>query len=419
MERAQTQADNQANPARRSARGSDACVVGYVWRDAGPLDHVCVTPQIRDQTSRQNQLSASRVARDRSAASSASLASVGASSVQQRNPPSNVVVPRLSNLPAPMPIPSHLGSTTDPPTCSRHGGLGGGLACDALLSQGQLALIWAFRSNQNPVTGFHIYRVDGGGSTLVGAQPDGPAVTVALLPMLQGGGVEGACYSVAAYNGAGEGKPSAPFCPSAQSVACQMTAPSTGMSMTLCPQAMMTWSPPAPGLPSTLTVGGSVTQWMSAGLLVFDVPQSDVNRRQLVSATLKMRVVRTDLGTDQTAPNYHRDTSTSCAAYIFENTNVWWPPPYTTAPAPASGPFDEAIGEASPDPKDIQQQGPNVAFDVTDIARDWFSYNVFNFGFSLYGVSNDYHKASNLPYGGPYCSTTYDPNSVVLVLQFA
>src|SRR5581483_3006893 len=32
----------------------DACIPGYVWRQANPADHVCVTPAIRRQTAQEN-----------------------------------------------------------------------------------------------------------------------------------------------------------------------------------------------------------------------------------------------------------------------------------------------------------------------------------------------------------------------------
>ena len=36
------------------AYGPDTCIQGYVWRDAGPNDHVCVTPATRDQAAYDN-----------------------------------------------------------------------------------------------------------------------------------------------------------------------------------------------------------------------------------------------------------------------------------------------------------------------------------------------------------------------------
>ena len=34
--------------------GQDTCASGYVWREAIPSDHVCVTPQVRQQTAYDN-----------------------------------------------------------------------------------------------------------------------------------------------------------------------------------------------------------------------------------------------------------------------------------------------------------------------------------------------------------------------------
>jgi hypothetical protein len=40
--------------------GPDTCLWGYVWRDAGPGDHVCVTPAGRDRAVRDNEMADSR-----------------------------------------------------------------------------------------------------------------------------------------------------------------------------------------------------------------------------------------------------------------------------------------------------------------------------------------------------------------------
>ena len=50
--RAQAAADNQAAAQRQTASGQ--CIQGYVWRQARPQDHVCVTPQTRAQTAKDN-----------------------------------------------------------------------------------------------------------------------------------------------------------------------------------------------------------------------------------------------------------------------------------------------------------------------------------------------------------------------------
>ncbi len=41
--------------------GPDTCIQGYVWREAVPGDHVCVTPEVRDQTALDNRLAPTRV----------------------------------------------------------------------------------------------------------------------------------------------------------------------------------------------------------------------------------------------------------------------------------------------------------------------------------------------------------------------
>lgn len=42
------------------AYGPDTCKQGYVWREARPGDHVCVTGELREQTRRDNSLAAER-----------------------------------------------------------------------------------------------------------------------------------------------------------------------------------------------------------------------------------------------------------------------------------------------------------------------------------------------------------------------
>ena len=34
--------------------GPDTCIQGFVWREASPSDHVCVTPNVRNDTAQQN-----------------------------------------------------------------------------------------------------------------------------------------------------------------------------------------------------------------------------------------------------------------------------------------------------------------------------------------------------------------------------
>jgi hypothetical protein len=60
--RQQTWDDNMQAPARRDPTGpygSDTCKQGYIWRDAFPNDHVCVTPATRQQAQYDNSQAAS------------------------------------------------------------------------------------------------------------------------------------------------------------------------------------------------------------------------------------------------------------------------------------------------------------------------------------------------------------------------
>jgi hypothetical protein len=43
------------------AYGPDTCISGYVWREASPTDHVCVTPAVRDATASDNSRAGARV----------------------------------------------------------------------------------------------------------------------------------------------------------------------------------------------------------------------------------------------------------------------------------------------------------------------------------------------------------------------
>ena len=67
--RAQTARDNQAARSRvepdprKRPYGSDTCVQGYVWRAASPTDRVCVTPDTRARAREDNQQSQGRIAR--------------------------------------------------------------------------------------------------------------------------------------------------------------------------------------------------------------------------------------------------------------------------------------------------------------------------------------------------------------------
>ncbi len=61
--RAQAAHDNSQAEARRDPNGAfgpDTCIPGFVWREARPGDHVCVTPEVRAQTAEDNRKAESR-----------------------------------------------------------------------------------------------------------------------------------------------------------------------------------------------------------------------------------------------------------------------------------------------------------------------------------------------------------------------
>jgi hypothetical protein len=61
--RSQTAFDNSQAASRRNPTGpfgSDTCIQGYVWREAFPNDHACVTPATRSQAASDNSQASSR-----------------------------------------------------------------------------------------------------------------------------------------------------------------------------------------------------------------------------------------------------------------------------------------------------------------------------------------------------------------------
>jgi len=63
--RSQAAYDNSQAAARKQfgggAYGPDTCRLGFVWREASPEDHVCVKPEIRARTLRENETASTRV----------------------------------------------------------------------------------------------------------------------------------------------------------------------------------------------------------------------------------------------------------------------------------------------------------------------------------------------------------------------
>jgi hypothetical protein len=56
----QSQTADRKSRKTKQSQATDLCVSGYVWREAGPNDHVCVTGETRRQTATENASAASR-----------------------------------------------------------------------------------------------------------------------------------------------------------------------------------------------------------------------------------------------------------------------------------------------------------------------------------------------------------------------
>ncbi|WP_217694913.1 RICIN domain-containing protein [Deinococcus marmoris] len=60
--RQQTANDNAHAASRHDSSGTDTCVNGYVWREAFAGDRVCVLPAVRTQTAQDNAVAGTRIA---------------------------------------------------------------------------------------------------------------------------------------------------------------------------------------------------------------------------------------------------------------------------------------------------------------------------------------------------------------------
>lgn len=89
--RAQAARDNGQAAARRhlggGAYGPDTCRQGYVWREARPEDHVCVAPETRAQAAADNAQAAARRVRDQPVAPPPREPDRGQASQGQTTPP--------------------------------------------------------------------------------------------------------------------------------------------------------------------------------------------------------------------------------------------------------------------------------------------------------------------------------------------
>ncbi|WP_310446916.1 hypothetical protein [Thiobacillus sp.] len=114
--RNQTAADNKLAAMRREpqggAYGPDTCKPGFVWREARPEDHVCVLPEVRAQTARDNSLAYTRRLMPPAAANGGGPrhAEVWSAAKPAASPPAPMALPKMSKpapgaMPAPAPAP--------------------------------------------------------------------------------------------------------------------------------------------------------------------------------------------------------------------------------------------------------------------------------------------------------------------------
>jgi hypothetical protein len=428
---AQVIADNKA-AAQRVVHGTDTCIKGYVWRQATPTDHVCVASQTRTQTVADNAAAASRVAETTTTTGPAeppapttapvSVPTVTATYTFRKAMTASGIknVPIAHTNPPPvemLPAPTGLTSTLDAPTCTQHAGVVGGLVCNSLTAQGDLALIWSYNANTPDVTGFRVYRVDGGQYKLVNTGTGGASVTLAVFPPQTGGTP---CYEVAAYSSSGDGVPSPQYCPGANS---------TYQVIQVIPDPITlgTWFYTAFGAPASPPDGGySVGSLMagyssthdSGGLLSFTsllYLTTSPSFHQFISAHLKMNVVSATVGPN--ASNTSVNSTTSCVAMLAEVPNVWPNTPYWNFPEYSLGAPGGITGANAPNPPDMTEQGPQVSWDITPWITDFLNHDTW--GFVLLGRDVlDGSSTGNWTPRSDVCVTTFDPKSVILEFEY-
>jgi hypothetical protein len=309
--------------------------------------------------------------------------------------------------------PAGAASTADPKTCTDHGGLGGGLACAALLPQGRLALVWSWAGTA--ADGFNVYRVDGGQRTRVGRQANGKDVTLYVIDPVPADGYSGKCYAVSAYRGAEESDLSAPACTDGGTAMQTATlTPGAADSSTRANQIQTGIADYPAGeiyvYDSGVYAAGydyyrEVSFWgdfarsqFSRLAILFDT--SPLSNKTIYTAHLKLTVATTKVNQDPD-PKVNSDHSTSCVKRVGLATANWWL---------YHGDWIEVPAATAPR---IDQVGPNVDIDVTDFVRGWAQAPKTNFGIVLMGDNENLSTFTNAA-----CRTAYDPASVQLQVQF-
>ncbi len=291
-----------------------------------------------------------------------------------------------------VPAPSGMGITHDTPTCTAHGGFGGGLACTAGLQAGMLALVWNCANCK--VDGYRLYRVDGGRHDL---QPSGGAyasdatVTLALLSA-PSDGFNGKCYAVTAYKGANESALSNWGCAGAGSTATTTTLSAAHVLHWYHSRESRTgtigWThSPYDNYDSSLYVGyadhyGENTfgdlyfdQFNRLGLM-YDL--SPLSGHPISKAILKLSALSswhdfdsTDYVKVETA-NLSSQSPEACVTIVDVATDHWW----------LNNDMNSTVSYLSPG----AFMGPDFSIDVTSEVQKWLGLAAPpNFGFVLRG----------------------------------
>jgi len=302
-----------------------------------------------------------------------------------------------------VPAPSGMGITHDTPTCSAHGGFGGGLACTAGLQAGLLALVWNCPSCK--VDGYRLYRVDGGRHDLQpsnGAYGNDATVTLALLSP-PSDGFNGKCYAATAYKGSNESALSNWACAGSSS---------TATTVTLSPSNLLHWmrerdlrtgtigytDPPKDFYDGTADVGyadhygenpfGDIyeDQVNRTGVL-FDL--SSLAGHPISKAILKLSALSSWHDYDCASWDCHWHLSSqspmACVSIVDLATDHWW----------QNNDLSSSVSYISPG----DFMGPDFGIDVTSAVAKWTGNTAPppNFGFVLRGddENDQWHGNAN------------------------
>jgi hypothetical protein len=299
-----------------------------------------------------------------------------------------------------LPVPSGFNYTVDLQECTRHGGLGGGLACSALLPKGRMALVW------NPVSdnvdGYNIYRVDNGQHIKVGRQANGKDVTVYIVDPVPQDGYQGKCYAVTSYKGTNESSASQAYCANGGSTVQTVTLlPGQIRSITHLKTVTPGGNRETEADPGVFSVGyysRNETHWIG-DISVNSYTLSALWFDSAVFANKTVRTAKLRLTVSDTTLTDRVDSRTSCVTKIGFGLEEWWG---------KSRWIDDTEGVVSG-----VYIGPTVALDVTPIVQRWARAPYDNYGMVLHGEFENPNRFTN-----DKCYTVYDPTRIQLVVEY-